>query len=769
MSTAPAGWYPDPADDQRQRYWDGAGWTHQIRADPQPSPSSTSGHPPAADRPVGDLPAGDPLAGGRLMPADAEAAAGADTDGSHDGVDDSRRSRSALLFGVGAVVLVAVAAVVWLWAEGSGQMVELRLEPVGVAVEDAFTSSVAVAEHVLADELIIPDQIAGLLPRVDPGAPAGPLDLAASTPVAGSSPGLFGGTRDQQACDPDQLVAFLASDLPKAQAWAAVHGIDPADIGGFVAGLTPLVLTRDVQVTNHGFVDGQAYQIPAVLQAGTAVLVDDRGVPVVKCGCGNPLLPAAQIAPEVDVRVVGRAWPGWHPDRVVIIGVDTRVERFVTIDLDGGDPFLREVGPHPDQDHDLPDGQLCELIVDHPICTQPDPQPDPEPDPEPASDDDPEDEPDLQSDMLGTTWTRIARDEAVFGGDDWQQMWSVTVGGPGLVAVGTDYGRRAAAAWTSTDGLTWQRVVHDEDVFGGQGWQSMWSVTAGGPGLVAVGSDSQVAGEDSAAVWTSSDGLTWQRVVHDEAVFGGQGGQSMSSVTAGGPGLVAVGSDDQMAAGSSAAVWTSPDGIIWQRVVDDEAVFGGQGWQSMLSVTAGGPGLVAVGEDGEQPWEYPERWAAVWTSPDGLTWQRVVHDEAVFGGQGWQSMRSVTTGGPGLVAVGFDESAAAVWVSPDGLAWQRIAHDQTVFGADTSMASVTVGGPGLVAVGDVGFVPDAGREAAAVWTSPDGIAWQRVAHDEAVFGGHGGQSMMSVTAGGPGLVAVGRETGQEAAVVWTSP
>ena len=47
---------------------------------------------------------------------------------------------------------------------------------------------------------------------------------------------------------------------------------------------------------------------------------------------------------------------------------------------------------------------------------------------------------------------------------------------------------------------------------------------------------------------------------HDEAVFGGEDSQEMTSVTAGGPGLVAVGSD---ASGGvpDGAVWTSPDGI----------------------------------------------------------------------------------------------------------------------------------------------------------------------------------------------------------------
>ena len=48
--------------------------------------------------------------------------------------------------------------------------------------------------------------------------------------------------------------------------------------------------------------------------------------------------------------------------------------------------------------------------------------------------------------------------------------------------------------------------------------------------------------------------------------------------------------------------------------------------------------------------------------PSSLTWSRVPHDDAVFGGEGRREMVSVTAGGPGLVAVGSDRSDASVWV-----------------------------------------------------------------------------------------------------------
>jgi len=367
----------------------------------------------------------------------------------------------------------------------------------------------------------------------------------------------------------------------------------------------------------------------------------------------------------------------------------------------------------------------------------------------------------LQGTPLPIGWSRIPHDEAVFGDEGGEEMWSVVSGGPGLVAVGVSGAEDGtnAAVWTSVDGITWSRVPHDMDVFGEA---EMRSVTVGGPGLVAVGLGGSSYDDNwDAAVWTSVYGIVWSRVPHDMDVFGEA---EMRGVTVGGPGLVAVGQDgtgytDEGRPGRrDAAVWTSVDGITWSRVPFDETVFGGPSNQSMVSVTVGGPGLVAVGwDDGN---------AAVWTSVDGIAWSRVPHDESVFGRVGRPSMVSVTAGGPGLVAVGSDASDAAVWTSIDGLTWSRVPHDESVFGEPglLRMTAVTATESGLVAVGferpggtsPVGFGVDDIVEAAAVWTSIDGITWVRVPHDQTAYGAQDNQEMLSVTVWGRGLVAVGQ-------------
>ena len=122
---------------------------------------------------------------------------------------------------------------------------------------------------------------------------------------------------------PAQLKSFLREHPDKGTAWARVQGLaGPADIDSFVDGLAPVILTKDTWVTNHGFTNGVANPIPAVLQAGTAVMVDNAGVPRVKCACGNPLCCRHRdVIARLDEgrRVVGlfdRArWSTSRPDR----------------------------------------------------------------------------------------------------------------------------------------------------------------------------------------------------------------------------------------------------------------------------------------------------------------------------------------------------------------------------------------------------------------------------------------------------------------------
>ena len=116
------------------------------------------------------------------------------------------------------------------------------------------------------------------------------------------------------------------------------------------------------------------------------------------------------------------------------------------------------------------------------------------------------------------------------------------------------------------------------------------------------------------------------------------------------------------------------------------------------------------------------------------------------------------------------ELQGAVWTSPDGRRWTRLSDRPLpeAGGEKVFLRAVATGGPGLIAVGwrarnfDVDSV---------VWTSTDGQTWKLANDEQASLHAEGGQHMVAVIAGGPGLVAVGADGSAQsaAAAVWTSP
>ena len=110
------------------------------------------------------------------------------------------------------------------------------------------------------------------------------------------------------------MIAFLQRNTDKLKAWAAAQGISPNDVPGYIARLTDVILQFDTRVTNHGYRDGVAYPIDEVLQRGTAVLIDEFGIPRARCYCGNPLTPARKLAKTVTIVLGGglkKPWPGF--------------------------------------------------------------------------------------------------------------------------------------------------------------------------------------------------------------------------------------------------------------------------------------------------------------------------------------------------------------------------------------------------------------------------------------------------------------------------
>jgi hypothetical protein len=179
--------------------------------------------------------------------------------------------------------------------------------------------------------------------------------------TVGSQPGLYGGTQNNGRCDATQLVTFLEANPDKAAAWVQALNGDPSlrwsggtqvqvsQIRAYVGELTPLTLTVDTRVTNYGYANGRPTPRQAVLERGTAVLVDAYGVPRTKCGCGNPLTKPIAVRSTPVYR--GTPWSGWNPQTVVVVQQTTVViTTFVIVNLAGPGYIDRPAGTTGDRD-----------------------------------------------------------------------------------------------------------------------------------------------------------------------------------------------------------------------------------------------------------------------------------------------------------------------------------------------------------------------------------------------------------------------------------
>ncbi|MFE9624761.1 DUF6777 domain-containing protein [Streptomyces sp. NPDC006527] len=254
-----------------------------------------------------------------------------------DGTPEPRRpwwrsaSRIALL--TTALVIVVALALVLTRTDGGGEAGgrdgEVFLQPAAGSGPDPFTDSTATA------------------PTTPPASTA-PTSAPAETTnvvrgVDGGAGGLYGGTRSVAACDVEKQIRFLTAEPAKNRAFASVVRVEPSGVPAYLRSLTPVQLRMDTRVTNHGYRDGAATPYQAVLQAGTAVLVDARGEPRVRCACGNPL--TRPVAQATKPKVTGESWPSYRPSNVVVVTPAAKVIKvFVLYDSRDDRWFARQRG-----------------------------------------------------------------------------------------------------------------------------------------------------------------------------------------------------------------------------------------------------------------------------------------------------------------------------------------------------------------------------------------------------------------------------------------
>lgn len=267
-------------------------------------------------------------------------------------------------------------------------------------------------------------------------------------------------------------------------------------------------------------------------------------------------------------------------------------------------------------------------------------------------------------------------------------------------------------------------------------------VVAGPDGLLASGS----AGGD-AAVWSSTDGLTWAIVPLPAQLAGGPRGQALDGIVLDedGTGWTAAGSRGGELAGSALLLRSEDGTTVTEAPYENLSLTGENAFADriLLSAAVRGKTTVVVGwsDDGN----LHQSALALRTGPDGTFNDQAesatrpesgdVFDEdavdAVRGGPGLSRvMRDVASARSGFLAVGhvgtgIDEpSVPATWVSTEGARWglQPLPLPQgTESGGLTAVAAA---GDGWVAVGTVA---QGDRDLPYAWAAPQGTTWTEAA------------------------------------------
>jgi hypothetical protein len=275
-----------------------------------------------------------------------------------------------------------------------------------------------------------------------------------------------------------------------------------------------------------------------------------------------------------------------------------------------------------------------------------------------------------------------------------------------------DWGRWAPRVWTSTDGSRWELVPYDKTWEDGDPFNSSMRGVTRGPEdtFVAVGTSWHGSPIDrEAAAWKSTDGLTWTRV--DSESFTRAQAQSLEGLPYAQHQYLAVGHDDD-----DAAIWASSDGVNWRRLkvaafddVRGEQFLGDITFAKGQWVAVGADSLTDVG-DVASPDDDDATDAAVWTSSDGQTREKQTGPDV--GKNGSQKLEGACYNSSAelWIVVGQDRSLGnngAVWTSSDLSTWQRFnADSRELSGAETialkgvSCSTDTWVGVGIVAPRD---------------------------------------------------------------------
>jgi hypothetical protein len=268
------------------------------------------------------------------------------------------------------------------------------------------------------------------------------------------------------------------------------------------------------------------------------------------------------------------------------------------------------------------------------------------------------------------------------------------------VAVGSANGY--PAVWRKTPRRPWSLVTSLAQVSAGQGLRTLTGVTHGSAGWLAVGAPGPV-------VFTSANGTTWQSA---SPVADDLAGVTAVDAAAGPAGYVIAGKLAASGGASVADVWWSPNLTSWTRARDVNDVSGSS---QVLAVAAGAHGFVSAGSHDGQP--------AVWTSANGRSWTAIALPVPEGASDG--VLQQVAINGNHVAALGQETTAAGsvpfAEVSADGgVSWTQVPFSSP--GPAVAFTALTTDAGGFTAAAQFG---SPGQQHAAIWTSADGSTWAR--------------------------------------------
>lgn len=231
----------------------------------------------------------------------------------------------------------------------------------------------------------------------------------------------------------------------------------------------------------------------------------------------------------------------------------------------------------------------------------------------------------------------------------------------GFLAIGGNFTNRQA------DGtVSWSSAILTSDD------GAEWTVNGEFDGLdvenVAARGRLVVATTDGATLLVSGDtGATWRQV---PAASAGFGTGIPAAVGVLGSRWIAVGT-----IGTSAAAWSSPDGMSWgPATIEAAGPVAGIRSVTPYAIAAGTSVAVAAGTDDPTDCadgdDFCAHWGAGWSTQDGQHWQRLPRETPLTEGTGafiWPA------GDAGVVALGFGLSE-----SSNGWAWSSVSGTEVI-------------------------------------------------------------------------------------------